>query len=281
VAGRGSFAVLTVAIAAAACSSGPIALGRLEGTSSAVTDAGSDAESTPNVPSTADGGVCDAPAPTRHYTFDGTGTAVVDLRGGPNATVHGGAALDGSGVLHLDGIDDWVDLPNGILGGKEEVSIAVWVRRLGGPAAYKRIFDFGTTGDGEDPPLGASTTGRTYLAATPDTGNVPSGLAVMMSAGGPPGEIVAPSDVVLEKELRLVVVVVSRETLSLFHQGILVTRVPRSVPLTSIVDDNAWLGRSQYSADGFFEGDYADLRIYDQAIADCAVRSLYAQGSSP
>ncbi len=277
---RRSRAWVLGALLVAACGSGPVVLGRLEDSASNVPDGGQGAETAADVV-IADGDVCEPPAPSKHFAFDGTGTDVLDLRGGPSAHLYGGATLDGTGIVHLDGVDDYVDLPNGIFAGLDEVTIAVWVRRLGGPAGYRRIFDFGTTGDGEDPPLDASVTGRSYLAATTNTGNVPPGLAVLMSAGGPGGELVAASDVVLEKELRLVVVTVSHDALSLYHQGILVARVPRSVPLASIVDVNAWLGRSQYSADGFFEGDYADLRIYGRALADCAVQKLQAQGSDP
>ena len=78
-----------------------------------------------------------------------------------------------------------------------------------------------------------------------------------------------------------VVVVVSAESLSLFYEGNLVARVPRSVDLGVISDVNAWLGRSQYSADGYFEADYAVFRVFDRALTDCEVAKLAAQGSSP
>lgn len=264
-----------------ACSAGPLPLGRLDGTSATapLPEAGTDGGDVGATPDADD--VCEPPVPARHYAFDGEGAEVVDLQGGPSAHAFGGAVQDGTGTLHLDGVDDYVALPKDLLAGMSEASVAVWVRQLGGPAGYKRIFDFGTGSRGADPPLDASTAGVSYLATTIHTGNVPSGLAVLMSAGGPPNEIVALSDVILEKEMRFVVVAVSKDTLSLFHEGTLVARIPRSVPLSSIVVDNAWLARSQYSADGFFEADYGDVRIYDRALSDCAVRKLHVQGPNP
>lgn len=261
----------------AACSSGPIALGRLDdaariaGTADAgiPVDAGVDA-----APS------CPVPAPTRHYAFDGTGTDVVDVRGGPSGRVIGGATLDGSGVLRLDGVDDYVDLPNGILAGRSEISIALWIRHLG-HAGYTRIFDIGTGSLGEDPADELSTVGRSYLAATPATGNDPSGLAVLMATSGSGSEAVAASDVVLDAELRFVVAVVSPDSLSLYYEGMRVASVPRTGALASIVDHNAWLGRSQYSADPYIEADYSDVRIYDGALAECAVRALFEEGPNP
>jgi hypothetical protein len=267
-------------LAIAACSSGPIALGRLDDSAtSSIADGSADTAVDVEAQPTPDGDACTPPLPTHHYAFDGVGTDVVDLRGGPSGHALGGATLDG-GVLRLDGIDDYVDLPNGILANLTEVSIAIWVRRLGGPG-YTRVFDFGTGSLGEDPLADASTVGRSYLAATPSTGHTPSGLAVLMSPDGPPNEVVAASDVVLDDQMRLVVVVVSSATISLFHEGVLVARVPRVVPLAAIVDQNAWLGRSQYSADPYLSAEYADVRVWGTALSDCAVRTLYAQGPDP
>ncbi|MCW5837714.1 MAG: LamG domain-containing protein [Labilithrix sp.] len=259
---------------AAACSSGPLALGRLDDGVIAGDDAGGVADGADGP-----GDVCEPPPPARHFAFDGVGTEVIDLRGGPSGRVVGGAALDGSGVLRLDGVDDYVDLPNGVLANLSAVSVAVWVRRLGGPA-YTRIFDLGTGSLGEDPPAGTPAVGRSYLAVTPATGNVPSGLAVLMSADGAAGEAVALSDVALDEELRLVVVTVSSGAVSLFHEGALVARVPRTVPLSGIVDHNAWLGRSQYAADPHLAAEYADVRVWEEALTDCAVRTLHARGPS-
>ena len=265
-----------------ACSSGPIALGRLDDPNTGAAPDGGDARApNPDVtPPGDDSAVCDPPLPARHYTFDGVGTEVVDARGGPSGHVLGGATLDGTGIVRLDGVDDYVDLPNGILAGLGEVTVAVWVRRLGGPA-YTRIFDFGTSSIGEDPPAGSNAGGRTYLAATPGTGNVPSGLAVLMSTNGPAGESVAVSNVELDKEMRFVAVAVAKDTLSLFYEGGLVARVPRVVSLADIVDDNSWLGRSQYVIDPYLTAEISDVRIYPQALSECAVRKLYVEGANP
>jgi len=254
----------------AACSSGPIPLGRLDLTDGGLGPNGEGGQ----------GEVCDPPAPSRHYSFDGVGTEIADLSGGAPARALGGAELDGSGTLRLDGEDDYVDLPNGILAGLTEVTIAVWVKRDGGPG-YTRIFDIGTSSLGQDPPAGASTVGQSYLAVTPATGLTPHGLAVLASQDGAGGEVAAASDVVLDKEMRFIAVVVSKDALSLYYEGELVARAAQPISLAAIVDDNAWLGRSQYAADPYLTAEYADLRVFGAALADCAVRALFAQGPDP
>lgn len=266
---------VAVILLASACSSGSIALGRLDESAAPGPRDGGLLDGSPS-PS-ADAAACGVPVPARHYAFDGTGTEVVDLRGGPSGRLLGGAALDGRGGVRLDGVDDYVDLPNGLLAGLDEVTIAVWVQRFGGPA-YTRVFDIGTTSLGEDPPAGASAVGRSYLALTPGTGNVPAGLAVLTSPDGPPNETVMTSAVDLDEARRLVVVTVARDSLSLSVDGALVARVQRPVALAAIVDHNAWLGRSQYAQDPYLNAEIADVRVWGAALPECAVRALAAGG---
>lgn len=259
----------------ASCSSGPIVLGRL-----GLADGGSPREDGGAADGAAGGeaGLCEPPPPARRYPFDGTGTVITDTRGGPPGRLLGGATLPGTGVLRLDGVRDYVDLPHGVLAVLTEVTIALWVRRKGGPG-YTRLFDFGTGSLGQDPPPNGMYVGTTYLAATPATGHALSGLAVLMSRAGAGGEGVATSTAVLDDAMRSVVVVVSSDKLSLFLEGALLARVPRPAPLSAIVVQNAWLGRSQYAADPYLAAEYADLRIFDVALSDCAVRTLHERGA--
>ena len=264
----GRWVVLLLATTAA-CSSGALALGRLD-----------DAATAPDAATAVDGGAagsCVPGLPTRHYAFDGVGTEIVDQRGGPSGRLLGGATLDGSGTLHLDGIDDYVDLPNGIVSGLEEVTIAAWVRHLGG-GGYTRIFDFGISSIGEDPAPNASYVGRSYFATTTSTGNDPSGVAALLSATGSGGETTAATATFLGRTLRQVVVVVANGTLALFLDGALVARGPRTIALSAIADVNDWLGRSNYAADPYLWADYEDFRVYDHALADCAVTATFTAG---
>lgn len=257
-------------LAVTACSSGALALGRLD-------------DASPSGPS--DAATADAPAdtclpgtPTRQYDFAGTGTEVVDTRGGPSGRLAGGAVLDGSGTLVLDGVDDYVSLPPHLLAGLDEVTIATWVRHRGG-GGYTRFFDFGITSIGADPAPDASYVGRSYLAATPSTGNTPSGLAVLLSPDGTGKEVTAATATQLEHErFHLVAVVVANGTLAIALDGTIVDRVPRTTALSAIDDANAWLGRSNYAADPYLAADYADFRLWNRALADCAIAALFAAG---
>src|SRR4051812_28354916 len=49
------------------------------------------------------------------YSFAGDGTRVVDSVGSADGSLENGAVLDGAGHVSLDGVDDYVNLPNGLL----------------------------------------------------------------------------------------------------------------------------------------------------------------------
>lgn len=224
-----------------------------------------------------DAGGCDPGVPRADFVFTGAGDVLVDARGGPSGSLRGGAVLDGSGELVLDGDDDYVDLPNGLISGLQAATVVVWLRHLGGPA-YTRLFDLGSGSDGEDPAEGLGTVGRTYLAVTPSTGFVPGQLAALISGDGSGGEIGAVTDVRLDDALHLVAVAVTSTTLELFHDGLLIARVPNPVQLESIEAVNNWLGRSQYDQDPYLYGAYQGFAVFDHALESCAIRELYAEG---
>lgn len=258
-------------LALSACTSGTLALGRLDD-ATAIPD-GAAPEAGP------DAAGCVPGPPAHHYAFTGTGTDVPDLAGGASARILGGAALDDSGRLALDGIDDYVDLPNGILAGLDAVTFGAWLRFRGG-GGYQRIFDIGVSSLGEDPAPAAAHVGRSYVAATPSSGLEPSGLAALFSATGSDGEVHASTATFLgQTTLHQVVVVVTATSLALYLDGALAAETRHaSAPLSTIVDVNAWLGRSNYAADPYLEADYASFRVHARALPACAVAATFRDG---
>jgi len=247
----------------AACSTGAVSLGN-------ILDPGLDAASS-SADAPLDTALCPAPRPTRHYTFEGNGTAVVDVLGGAPGRLVGGATLVGAGEVTLDGVDDHVELPRDVLDGLDEATVAVWVRRRGGPA-FTRILDFGARNEAATPG------GQTYLALTPSTGQTPSGLALLYSTGGPAGEVLVPSSASVDGTLHAVMAVVSPSAFALYVDGAAVARRSPGASLRAIAVESAWLGRSQYAIDPYLSADYADARIYPRALTDCEIAAVTAEG---
>ncbi len=106
------------------------------------------------------------------YRFDGASTVVIDEVGGQDGELLGGAVLDQSGRLTLDGEDDFVDLPNGLVSELEDATFVVWTIWDGG-AGSKRVFDFGVSRLGEG--VEQRDQGDSYVALIPFDG---AGIAV-------------------------------------------------------------------------------------------------------
>ncbi|WP_234023492.1 LamG domain-containing protein [Sorangium cellulosum] len=224
---------------------------------------------------------CDVlPSPTHRYTFDGVGDVVADLIGGADGAILGGASLDGGGGLTLDGEDDYVDLPAGLLAGLRDVTVMVWVVR-DGEGSYPRIVDFGLASGGEDPVEGEGGVGTSYLVITPSTVFDVRGVSALASDSGVRGEVAIHAEPTLEDgEIHQVAVVFdgAAATLALYLDGALLGSEPVGFPLSGIQDVNNWLGRSQFDADPYFGGRYDELRIYREALAGCAVEAAWNAG---
>jgi hypothetical protein len=219
------------------------------------------------------------PSAAHRYDFSGSGPDLLDRNGSADGEVFGGAVLDDSGQLSLDGEDDYVDLANGIFGTGPSISILLWARIESGPA-YWRIFDFGTSSDGEDPPEDQHTVGTYYIALTPETGFEPNGLALFIGRGGPSSETKLLSPIqIAEQEVAIAVVLDGEaDRASLFFGGRVVSETALGGPLSDFEEVNNWLGKSQYSADPHARGTYDELRIYHQALTACEVSALTALG---
>ncbi|MHC4743522.1 MAG: LamG-like jellyroll fold domain-containing protein [Planctomycetota bacterium] len=177
---------------------------------------------------------------------------------GPYSVGSGGATYsigyDDQAIV-LDGADDYVDLPIGAdIASLGSSTFAAWVNfsNLGG--AWQRIFDFG------------SGTG-TYLFLCPRIGTG----GVMRFAIKPPGageQIVDTTDTLAGDWHHLAVTIdAALTTANVYLDGEVVgtnagvTLTPSDVGHSS----QNWIGRSQFVADGYFNGAIDDFRIYDIA----------------
>jgi hypothetical protein len=207
------------------------------------------------------------------YRFDGASTAVIDEVGGQDGELLGGAILDQSGRLTLDGEDDFVDLPNGLVSGLEDATFVVWTIWDGG-AGFQRVFDFGVSRLGEG--VEQREQGDSYVALIPFNG---TGVAVEARTPAMGTVYLQPNVELTEGELhQLVVVFRSRESVSLYLDSTLLGSVAVSMALSEVEDLNGWLGQSQWENDHTYHGRYDEFRVYDEALTPCAIASLLDAG---
>jgi len=208
------------------------------------------------------------------YSFDGQGLRVVDSAGSADGRLEGGAVLDGAGQVTLDGVDDYVNLPNGLLSGLRDATLIAWLAWSGGPC-WQRVFDFGSTDAGED--VAGDATSSLFLTPKrcPGTGPATSFTTTRNEFGSVDSDTPFP---LLRFAVIAVVVDATNRQLRLYAAGEpLGTGVAPS--LARLSDENDWLGRSQWVQDVYFlRGTYDEFRIYDVALGDAELAALEAAG---
>lgn len=225
------------------------------------------------------------------YSFEGEGTEALDSRFSANGQIVG-ASMTGTGSLILAGNKSlqYVNLPNRIVSKLTDATFEAWLTWTGA-GEWERIFDFGGSTGGEDPPLATSSHrdgGTSYLFLTTNAGvdsnrpGLPAGMRLAYSRNSTGNEEVCyASDQPFPKggEHHVAVVVdADAQTMALYLDGALVDECPLTHPLSAIDDVNNWLGRSNYTADPVLDANYDEFRIYGAALSAAEIADSFKAG---
>ena len=194
-----------------------------------------------------------------HYTFE-QNTNDVTGKAKHATAVNGptyGTGKYGS-AIGLDGTNDHLTLPAGIVSSATDMTIATWVKQDAGKT-WARIFDFGS-----------STSVNMFLSPKSGIGT----LRFSMSKGGV--EQTVDTDSIPSGQWVHVAVRLFGDQGSLYVNGELVatnnnmTHNPYDLGSTT----NNYIGRSQWP-DPYFDGSIDDFRIYNYALSDLDIKKLY------
>jgi hypothetical protein len=207
------------------------------------------------------------------YDFAGTGTVVADLVGGADGTLEGGATLDGDGWVTLDGADDYVNLPNGLISSLTSVTLVAWLEWDGG-VCWQRIFDFGSNDQGED----MVGNGTSSLFLTP--ANCPrSVLELSLELASVRIDLLGPQSMPSTRAVQVAVVIDGEsEEAGVYLDGAPFVEAVFPLSLGEVDDVNAWLGRSQWVQDFNLRGRYDEFRIYSAALAPDQIEEIWERG---
>lgn len=193
-----------------------------------------------------------------HYDFE---NSAADVSGsGADGIVHGGVTIQ-DGYAVFDGVDGYIEMPEGILEGHDELTIAMNVC----PQIYKKnqfTFNFGNSST--DGYLFMNTSrpdGKLYAAITPSDYNEEA--SVSYDTG------------IEENKFASVIIVIDGKDMKLYRDAQLVSEndsLPITVSELGKTTQN-WLGRSPYD-DPYFSGAIADFRIYSTALSAERVRYI-------
>jgi hypothetical protein len=200
----------------------------------------------------------------------------VDSVGDAHGTLHGGATL-AMGMVGLDGTEDYVELPQGILSNLTDVTLLAWIRWDGGDC-WQRVFDFGEVVATDSQPHTNSTL---YLTVR----RCPGDLASAGFKDGQGQNEYLDSLAVLPTTRFVQVGVVFdslNARLSLVLDGAVIAEQSTRLNLKTLRDVHSWLGRSQYNADPYLAGHIDEFRIYAQALnAETLAQTFTAGADQP
>lgn len=167
-------------------------------------------------------------------------------------------------AIRLNGPEpnQFVDMPDGIVDGLTDFTIAAWVNWDGGQT-WSRVFDFGT-----------GTTVNMFL--TPNAGGAPGArFAITTSSAGGEQQITAADP--LPTGWHHVAVTKSGTTGTLWVDGVAVATNPSITLTPSSLGNttNNWIGRSQY-ADPALNGAVDDFHIFDRSLSQTDIQELMA-----
>lgn len=206
-----------------------------------------------------------------HYPMDATsGTVVADASGnGNDATLVGGASwVDGS--VRLDGVDDFVDLPDHLMAGMDQITVSTDVWIAADQATPYFVYGFGNTTGGA---------GDGYLFTT---GN---GYRTSITTGTWTGEQTVSSGSNLPRGAwhTLTYTLDGANTATLYLDGQQVG-VNRDVTVDpgDIGDGYTtanYIGRSNYDSDRRLKGQVRDFSVYDRALSAAEVAAVASDGT--
>jgi hypothetical protein len=195
-----------------------------------------------------------------------------------------GSDFTGTGTLRLNGTSGYVGLTPRLVSWFSNATFEAWIKWYGpATSVWQRVWDFGSSNGGTN----AAGNGTNYVIFTPALGGTelpgfeettvdPFGTEIDPDALILPGQGKFP----LSQEVYVAVTYEpAAGTARMYFNGALVSSTNKSLnPLIVMTDYNNWLGRSQWTRDPFFNGEYNEFRIWDGALTAQDIANHYAAG---
>jgi hypothetical protein len=248
------------------------------------------------------------------------GTTFTDSIGNATATVRGIGATSNGSAITLPGtttgnqspstISAYIDLPNGMISSKTNLTVEIWATPLS-YQAFQRLLDFGRitqAGDGFGAPgeiTGLATTapggtssfdGFTLTLARNTAGNISQQRFETringVGAGDTTGQYgISDTNIGTTAGIEYHYVLTFQSGIGAFpttggraswyRNGALVASLDTSFRLNQIQDVNNWLGRSHWSGDRNTHAAYNEVRVYDHAMTPAEITASFNSGANP
>ncbi|WP_232231461.1 immunoglobulin-like domain-containing protein [Paenibacillus sp. HW567] len=210
--------------------------------------------------------------PMLHYSFDADqdyGTAVPDVSGnGHNGTLIGGALVtsEHGGAVTLDGSNDAVQVPDGILSGLTSASFTMSVKVDSSLVRPAWLFSFATAP--------AAVAGTKYFGLLEDgSGRFRTASTTNWYVAE---QSVSKGSALTRNVWKSIAYTISGSTGTLYEDGV---EVGKNTALSTTPQDIEktvanYLGRPTYSGDKYFKGKISDFRIYSRTLTTEEITAL-------
>jgi hypothetical protein len=195
-----------------------------------------------------------------------------------------GSAFTGNGRLVLRGGNGFVSLTPRLISWLSNATFEAWVTWNGpSTSVWQRVWDFGYNDRGTN----LAGIGTNYLIFSPSRGGTEH-MGFEETIVNPFGSDTDPNSLILFGPNSLpigqqVYVAVTYDPLNslsqLFVDGSLVASTSKPLnAMNHFTDYNNYLGRSQWTRDPFFDGEYDEFRIWDGVLSAADIASHYTGG---
>jgi hypothetical protein len=184
-------------------------------------------------------------------------------------------------------------LPNGIISSLTDATFVGWAT-VDGYQGWQRLFDFGSTAGGELAGPGGGGEGLDYIMLSANRGAANNNNQQRFefrnqdAVGGGPAGAISTFDTNLAttigQQFHYAVVVNAdgggpgMASIDVYRNGIRQGGGNTAIQLANLNDVNNWLGRSNWTADQTFNGQFNEFRIFDEALSALSVGSTFAFG---
>ena len=179
-------------------------------------------------------------------------TVSAGTESGWSATLVNGA-FAANGVLTLNGSNQFLEFPSGILSSLREYTIACWVN-VAAVSYEARIWDFG-----EDE--------GNYICfkASQENSGIPA-FEARMNYSDKQG--ISLSHAIPLNKWTHIAISFRQNQVMIYFNGTLNASGPCSIrPSDFAIASRNWIGRSKYRGDSYFTGSISDLRVFERALA--------------
>ncbi|MEM7206812.1 MAG: DUF6701 domain-containing protein [Pseudomonadota bacterium] len=212
--------------------------------------------------------VCGVPTPLAEWrldeaSWDGTSGEVTDLIGVFDGTADGGLSSESAQICHggtFDGVDDHVSLPSISTDFSNGFSASAWVD-FGTTQNWERVFDFaqGTQNDNIVLARNSSSDDLTFE---------------IYSGSSSCGKITASNGIVSGVH-HYAITIDGSQNVALYRDGVTIATGTSSCMPANVTRTNNYIGRSNWSSDGYFDSQIDELKIFESALTASHIDQIY------